>query len=86
MKKDSFADDSTHLECLRAAAFALALDCIAMVWRILLWPFALWRILVAIGAGTLRTTAKILFGLLGMVLLGNFLFGMIYVLAYPWLR
>jgi len=57
------------------------------VWQALLLPFRLasWLVhgLVAAGQGMVRLAAACLFGLLGLLVLGQLCFGLGYVLLYP---
>jgi len=68
----------------------LAAGMLHMLWRLTWWllslPFRLLRWSVVVGEWTLRTALLGCFAVLGMVLLGQFLFGMLYVLAHPWLK
>lgn len=61
-----------------------------ILWRLAWWllslPFRLLGWCAVAGMWTLRTALIGCFALLGMVLLGQFLFGMVYVLAHPWLK
>ncbi|WP_373987268.1 hypothetical protein [Duganella sp. BuS-21] len=69
-----------------AMVLALVTGGIAVVLRVVLLPTVIWRFCIVFGIGALRTVAKIVFGLFCIALLGNLLYAMTYVLAYPWLR
>lgn len=67
-----------------------AMHILPALWRLACWLLSIpWRLLGWFAATTARllwATLLCFFALLGMALLGQLLFGVIYVLAYPWLK